>query len=313
MQRNDNTTSVAESPRISVIIPAYGPTPHLEEILDAIVAGTLAPFEIIVSHSGSNDPTVALAMTHPDVLVLHCDARLFAGAARNRGAQRAQGDLLAFCDSDVLPGRGWLERLAASITALPAGFVVGSVGMARTGGYWGRSNWLLEFSEMAPWRKAGEQAGGASCNMMVLSEDFRRAGGFDETMTPGEDTLLFAGLRRSGLVQWFEPTATCGHFNHSGFAAFTHHQIQLGANFTRTRLVCDLGGYTLVRRGGWRIGLLGLAKASLVSKRSLFGGFRAAVTLAFLAPGVLLGSAIWAMGCRREAARQKNGRSVFRE
>ncbi len=302
---------MAEASNISVVIPAYGPTPHLAGILEALLSGTLAPREIIVSHSGSDDPSAWLAEHFPDVTALHSPHRLFAGAARNRGAAHATSEVLAFCDSDVLPRADWLERLSAALDRNQHRFVVGAVEMARTGGYWGTANWLCEFSEMGPWRKGGVQTGGASCNMAVRRSDFERVGGFDESMTPGEDTILFHSLREAGLQQWFEPSALVGHYNHAGFAAFAHHQRRLGEQFAKVRSMHPLKGDAVVRHPSLAA-LIWAPKLGLVAGRMMEGGTREWGRLVTYGPALLAGSLILAGGTYKgsRAARQELSKSA---
>ena len=288
------------SASISVVIPAYGECPYLHEVVSAILDGSTAPCEVIVSHSGPSDPSASLKARFEDVTVLHSGERLFAGAARNRGAAIAEGEILAFCDADTRPVADWLAEVTRCLSASSDRFVVGSVGMTRSGGYWGMSNWLLEFSEQAPWQKPGEQTGGASCNMAVRAEDFRAVGGFPEDMRGGEDTTLFSGLRQLGLAQVFCPDAEVGHFNNAGLAAFARHQTGLGASFADVRRSLDMPGHQFVRQPLLAL-LLWMPKAFVVLRRAIFGGVRPAALALLLTPGVFLGSLIWSFSCFRRA------------
>lgn len=286
---------------VSVVIPAYGKCPHLPDVIAAIYEGRFLPLEVIVSHSGPDDPSEALKARFSELSVIHDDGRLLGGAARNRGAAVARGDILAFCDADTLPAADWLAELIAGYQSGPQQFVVGAVAMERRGGYWGMANWLLEFSEQAPWRPRGEQVGGASCNMAVRAEDFSAAGGFREDIQPGEDTTLFADLRASGLTQVFLPKAVVGHFNNPGFAAFVRHQKGLGAAFAEVRKSRDMAGSFVVRFAPLAL-LLCAPKAFLVLRRALVSGLQPALFALFLSPGIVLGSLIWCFACYRRAA-----------
>lgn len=288
------------SASVSVVIPAYGECPHLSDVVGAVLGGTTQPLEVIVSHSGREDPSEALKARFSDITVLHSDERHFAGAARNRGAAIAKGAILAFCDADTRPEADWLGQIAEAFHVGSNLFVVGAVGMARRGGYWGMSNWLLEFSEQAPWRSPGEQTGGASCNMAVRTEDFRGIGGFRDDMRGGEDTTLFAKLRQKGLRQRFCPKAVVGHFNNPGVLAFARHQAGLGASFAEVRRDLDMPGHQFVRRPILAL-FLCMPKAFLVLRRTMVCGPRAAANAIFLMPGVVLGSLIWSFACFRRA------------
>lgn len=287
---------------MSVVIPAYGPTPHLATLLESLQHGTLKAESIVVSHSGAHDPSGALKVRFPEVRFIHSDARLFAGEARNRGAELVDGEVIAFCDSDVLPTSDWLERLVSRISGRDHRFVVGAVGMASTGGYWGTVNWLCEFSEQAPWRAAGAQLGGASCNMAVRRSHFRRAGGFPEGRIIGEDALLFSELRELGLEQWFEPSCLVSHFNRAGVANMAKHQWLHGRHFVVGRRLAELPG-TSVIRGGWLVPLLPLVKLGRILGRLCEGGPARVLWGLMLVPGLLAGVAIWGAGVLVEYAR----------
>lgn len=284
---------------ICVVIPAYGDTPHLPAILEALASGSRTPKRVIVSHSGPGDVQAGLEQAFPNVTFIHSDTRLFAGAARNRGTAQSTERILAFCDSDVLPAPDWLERLLHALTAVDRRFVVGSVGMARTGGYWGQTNWLCEFSELAPWRKEGEQAGGGSGNMAVFRAHFDEAGGFPEGVRTGQDTLLFHSLRRLGLQQWYVPSATVGHFNHAGLASMVRHQWMHGRAFVNLRREARLPGWRVVR-SRWLALLLPAAKALKIVRRLLEGPARQWIMIALYAPGLLVGMASWGAGVLKE-------------
>jgi glycosyltransferase involved in cell wall biosynthesis len=108
-------------PLISVVIPTYNRARFLSEVLDDVFAQRdCPPFEVVVVDDGSTDDTAAAvqATAHPVVLVTLARNSGVA-AARQAGAERARGTLLAFHDSDdlMLPGR--LGRLAAHLESHP--------------------------------------------------------------------------------------------------------------------------------------------------------------------------------------------------
>jgi glycosyltransferase involved in cell wall biosynthesis len=299
---------MANANSVSVIIPAYGPTPYLSDVLSAITSGSRKPDEIIVSHSGSDDPTELLRKRHPSVRILHLDERLFAGEARNRGASVAESEILVFCDSDVLPRPDWLERLVSTLSAKLGSFVVGSVGVARSGGYWGMSNWLCEFSEQVPWRPSGFQTGGASCNMAVRKMDFDAVEGFAGERR-GQDTMLFFRLRNYGLKQWFASEAQVGHFNNAGLIALAKHQFVMGLHFPAMRAAVPMRGSSIIARPILAYGLW-IPKIMLVVGRVLDAGCSGWMRAIYYSPGILLGSWIWTVGCVRGLRAVKRSNSM---
>jgi len=280
---------------VSVIIPAYGHCPYLPALLQALLDGTVRPDEIIVSHTGPDDPTDAVAAISDSVTVLHQAERLLGGGARNRGAAVATAEWLAFVDADVRPRRDWLQRLLDTVRDGPQRFAIGSVGCATSGGYWGMCNWMCEFNEQAPWCPAGQQTGGASCNMICRADDFQAAGRFPEEFQPGEDTVLFAQLRALGREQWFAPDATVDHHNVPGLKSFLRHQVRLGFHSALVRQRIPLRGSILVRV--WPLALLAwVPRLALLARRLGPAGPGWWLRGLVFAPGLVLGGWFWTVG-----------------
>src|SRR5262245_61168403 len=129
---------------VTVIVPVYGPGPHLDAVLAALQRQSPSVERIIISHSREGDPTLRFANMR-NVTVLHSPDRLLAGAARNRGLQLATSDWVAFIDEDVIVDDEWYAALLEAIACGQADCIVGSIGIAQSGGYWGMSLWFGEF------------------------------------------------------------------------------------------------------------------------------------------------------------------------
>ncbi len=114
---------------VSVVLPAYDEADTLEgtvaATLDAL-AGFLPPgsFEVIVAEDGCSDatPEIAARLADADERVrhLHSEARLGRGRALRRAFRAAEGETLAYLDTDLATDLGHLEELVESV---------------RTGGY----------------------------------------------------------------------------------------------------------------------------------------------------------------------------------
>lgn len=87
-------------PVFSVIIPAYNSAATLARAVDSVCAQTWPAHEIIVVDDGSTDDTLQVARGFGDrVRVIH-QSNAGVSMARNRGAEAATGDWLAFLDAD---------------------------------------------------------------------------------------------------------------------------------------------------------------------------------------------------------------------
>src|SRR5258708_4350216 len=105
--------------RASVVIPAYNHARFLRETIESVLVQTLPPDEVIVVDDGSTDETPAILASYSSRLtVVRQDNRGFS-AARNTGAARASGDVIAFLDSDALWLPTKLERQIVRLTADP--------------------------------------------------------------------------------------------------------------------------------------------------------------------------------------------------
>ena len=102
-------------PAVSVIIPTHNRTNLLIAALDSVNAQTYRDYEVIVIDDGSTEPIEPSLQGHATrPRVLH-QPNLGPAAARNRGIQAAQADLVAFLDSDDL----WLPtKLERFVNAL---------------------------------------------------------------------------------------------------------------------------------------------------------------------------------------------------
>ncbi|HEX9789933.1 MAG TPA: glycosyltransferase [Kiloniellales bacterium] len=280
---------------VSVGIPAYGFCPHLGLVIDRLLSQTVQPTEIVVVHSGSGDPTAALMAKDPCVRVLHRDRRLFAGAARNIAADHSHGTWQAFIDADVLPVDTWLENLLAAARAHGNGYVVGSVGIARTGGYWGLALWTIEFAGVHPYLPDRATHAIASCTLLVPAAALARVGGFPSHFAGAEDTIFGAKLRAVGFAPWFQANARVDHMNISGFRHFAVHLYGLGRHSALARRAAPIRGRLAIRFWPLALGLF-VSKFADTYGRALRWGQGQRWQFVVLAPGVLLGLMIWNAG-----------------
>jgi glycosyltransferase involved in cell wall biosynthesis len=104
---------------VTVVIPSYNRADLLPFTLDAVLAQTVPPREVIVVDDGSRDDTLSvLARYQPRVRVIPIE-NSGSIVARNVGLRAAAAAIVAFCDSDDLWQPDFLQQMAVLWQAEP--------------------------------------------------------------------------------------------------------------------------------------------------------------------------------------------------
>jgi CDP-glycerol glycerophosphotransferase (TagB/SpsB family)/glycosyltransferase involved in cell wall biosynthesis len=117
-------------PVLSVVMPVYNVEAYLREALDTVLTQSLHNLEVIAVDDGSTDGCLAVLREYERrdarVRVL-TQANSGQGIARNLGVQHAQGEFLAFIDSDDTVPPGSFEHMVDTLRRSGSDFCVGSV------------------------------------------------------------------------------------------------------------------------------------------------------------------------------------------
>ena len=82
----------------------------IDQCLDALMAQTVQPYEIIIVDNNSTDDTVKIAKHYKRVKVV-AEPRLGLIEARNAGMVTASGEVIARLDADSRPATGWIAQI----------------------------------------------------------------------------------------------------------------------------------------------------------------------------------------------------------
>ena len=89
---------------VSIIMPAYNCVDYIAESIRSVQNQSYRNWELIVADDNSTDGTVdtvrSMAADDNRIHLLETDINLGPAAARNRAINAAQGDYIAFLDSD---------------------------------------------------------------------------------------------------------------------------------------------------------------------------------------------------------------------
>ena len=101
-------------PDISVIIPTYDRAHTLPQAIASVLNQTLKPREVIVVDDGSTDNTKEVLSHYPGIIIID-QKNNGVSSARNAGIEQANGEWLAFLDSDDKWLKEKLEKQWAAI------------------------------------------------------------------------------------------------------------------------------------------------------------------------------------------------------
>lgn len=225
---------------ISVVIPVYNAGATLQRCLQALAGQQYAPLEILVADNGSSDDSIAIVQRHAarmDVPLRLIEVeRRGAAAARNAAVRQAQGEWIAFTDSDCLPEPAWLATGVSLIASCDETVV------ALAGPAWGtlegdaaaRMLGLTSLSvglEEQRFHDAGDTGtqGFAAANLWVRRQAFMDVQGFDESLAvSGEDMDLCARLYAGGGSLLYAPQLRVRHIHPAGIGGMCRKMVQYG-------------------------------------------------------------------------------------
>ncbi len=252
--------------RASVIIPSYQSAATIRGCLTSVLAQDFAePFEVFVSDSSTDGTADIIRREFPGVRLLTSETRMDPALARNRAAALAQGDILAFIDSDCLAPPDWLRRICAAVDLDDydgAGGAIAPVD-ASTDAAW--AGYFTEFREFLP---GGPSRAGTYLtinNAAYRRTTFERAGGFPVDYFPQEDQVFWERLRALGASIRVDPSIVVKHHHRTEPGQFLSHQVRIGVANARVVHALRLRGHGLAARP-W---LAALALPALASYRFL--------------------------------------------
>lgn len=212
----------ASSRLVSVVIPCRNEAVRISSTVEAVLAQRRPGLEVevIVVDDGSEDSTAEAAATAgARVVRLETPSGGNPGYARNRGADQARGDPIAFLDADCTVTREWLEFLLRTHDA-GATVVGGSLAMPAGLSLTARCDYYCGWYLVHPKSPAGEVPHHPPPNLCVRREPFMESSRFSETLPlalSNEERRWQAELRGAGHSIYFEPRAVAYHANRPGF------------------------------------------------------------------------------------------------
>lgn len=220
-------------PFVSIIVPTFHRQEALAACLEAI-RGLDYPrsrFEAILVDDGSPVP-----VTVPDhhgcsglMMTLLRQRNAGPAAARNLGAQRARGDVLAFTDDDCCPSPHWLREVVRTLEGHPTALVGGrTVNALETNLFSAASQLIVDEAYAYLFSRSSDLRFFASNNLAVPTRRFRECGGFNPSFRTSEDREFCDRWLRRGEPLVYAPEAVVQHRHHLTMPGFCRQHFHYG-------------------------------------------------------------------------------------
>jgi peptidoglycan-N-acetylglucosamine deacetylase len=190
-------------PFVSVVIPAYNEETFLLSCLESIKKQDYAgKYEVIVVDNASTDTTAQIALAWGAKVVY--ESKRSPACARQKGAEVATGELIAFIDADTRAPTHWLATMVSRFVRKPEIVVVsGPYAYCDAGKFTKITSYIGNFFSIITdqlFRKVFHKGGAIwGCNFAVRRSAFWKVGGFDTNIKfYGEEYELSLKLKEAG-------------------------------------------------------------------------------------------------------------------
>ena len=213
------------TPKVSIVVASYNGDRTLKACLESLSKLNYPDYEVILVDDGSTDTTPQLPKQFPGVRYFRHHTNLGLSIARNTGIAAAEGEIIAFTDSDCRADEDWLFYLVGDLLGSEfAGMggpnllpledsVIATAVMSSPGG---PAHVMLDD------RRAEHIPG---CNMAFYKWALAEIGGFDQIFTQaGDDVDLCWRLQQAGMKIGFSPAAFVWHYRRSNVGAYLKQQ-----------------------------------------------------------------------------------------
>ena len=178
-----------KKPLISVIMPVYNRKDVVMNAIDSVLAQTYENFELIVIDDASTDGTTELLkkINHDKVKVIFHEKNKYASGARNTGLKNANGEYIAYLDSDNLLDERYLSATVGAFLELPdAGGIYSAQYRYET---YDSKPFAIQFGSFN--KSLLHNHNFVDMNCFAHRRDvYERLGGFDETLKGADDWEL---------------------------------------------------------------------------------------------------------------------------
>ncbi len=232
---NKGFLSLTEYPFVSIIIPVRNRPAEIEACLQSLnrLDYPEAKKEVIVIDDASDDHTPSAISKYPVHLISLKEHRQ-ASFCRNLAAQNANGEILAFLDSDCLADPVWLKELIPAFCDSTTGAAGGLVDSYFDKKGLDRYEKVKSSLNLGPYPRSTREGDRffyvPSCNLLVRRSLFLKSGGFREDMVVGEDVDFCWRLQDQGFHVEYRPMGRVYHKHRNKIRQFFTRRFDYGTS-----------------------------------------------------------------------------------
>ncbi|ELY95665.1 glycosyltransferase AglE [Natrialba hulunbeirensis JCM 10989] len=199
-----------ENPFVSIIIPVYNDPEGIRSCLTALQSQAYpeTQFEVLVVDNGSTDGTRDVIRDFSVQLLVEDEVQ-GSYAARNKGIEASDGDVLAFVDADCTPEPEWVAAGVETMSQEDADLVAGRVRFEFTPD----RTPAERFDAMGNMRndKTVPEGVGKTANLFVRKTVVNEIGTFPQNLRSGGDVYWTRAATNAGMKIAYSPDAIVNH------------------------------------------------------------------------------------------------------
>jgi glycosyltransferase involved in cell wall biosynthesis len=218
--------------KLSIIVPAHNEEQYIGKCLSSLLNQTYKNYEIIVVNDGSTDRTEAivkeLQKRNKKIKLISFKEGHSAAFARNRGAEKAKGEILVFIDADQFVKKDFLNRIAKNFENKKIDAIVGKVlGASKTfiGKCFAARKWLFWLTRQRKKQILTPEKPG--CILAIRKKAFFDIGCYNEKLFYREDSYL-ANKAKERYVVLLDPFIIIYHYDPENFKEVVRHAKWVG-------------------------------------------------------------------------------------
>lgn len=196
----------------SVIIPCHDAEKTIAAAIEALLAQTKKPDEIIIVDDGSTDSTRSTVESFGKRVKYIHQKKRGPAAARNLGARTAHFEIILFTDADCIPEKNWVKEMVGPFADKKVSGVQGAY-KTKQKGLIPRFAQIEIEERYERMKKAKELDWIGSYSAAVRRKEFLELKGYDESfpVASGEDPEFSFRLVKKGGKLVFNPNAIVYH------------------------------------------------------------------------------------------------------